>query len=231
MAGKTSMLKKMFQGDPDQLKIAPDQSVRVVPVHGIDDNEERIVHVLNAYYQGQWVELPCGQADHNSCPFCEDPRDELRITTVKSVMIVWNLDTKKMQFIVLPKSMAKVLVQWELAARKPIKGREVIMQRTGSGFKNTRYSASIMEATEELPPWDNVKDEFERVHARVLDMMKTPPLEELRRIYQLGNIRFRNTAPAQQRTSVQDAEPDTLDGGAGWGSGGRRTSVVEEDDW
>jgi hypothetical protein len=228
MAGKkTSLLKKMFQGDPDELKLAPDVTVRVVPVHDLDDNVEHIIHVPTANYQGRWINLFCGMDTHNSCPFCDDPRDELKRTTVKSIMLFWNLDQKKIQWMKLPKSIAKVLVNWELSTRRGIKGREIVLNRTGSGFKNTRYGASTLDASTELPEWSEVEAEFNRVLAKVEEMMATPSLDELRRIHSGAQIKLYNT-PQFQPSQTPTTEGEQT---SGWGAAPTRNAVVSEEDW
>lgn len=208
MAGKdqkrSSMLRNaIYRGDPDELRLQPGQSVKVVPLHGVEEGIESTVHGISFRHRGQWQQAVCTMDTHGACPFCEDPNQEISRTMIRSLMMVFLPKEDKVMYLRLPIRVARTMLTWEDNMNEDVNNKEITVRghavaftRIGSG-RGTNYEATIMDDVKAKTDLTRLKPEIDRVKQKCVDLSTPMSVDNLREVRSTAFFQFRDKAEGE----------------------------------
>lgn len=186
----------IYRADPDELILKPNESLAVVPLHGVEDGFEFYQHPISFNFQGRWDKVNCNR-ESGDCPFCEDERESISRTVIRTVMLMLDPKAEKILFYPLHFSEVRQLMKWEdnlmddseEEKTETVRGKKVVFGREGSGL-NTTYVANVYGDVTGKYSLEPYGEEIERVAEKVKRMFQPTDSATQREILQYAKFQF-----------------------------------------
>jgi hypothetical protein len=213
---KESKLRNLiYQADPDELRLEPNESIAVVPLHGVMDGYEFEQHAISYQFQGRWGKAVCN-AENGDCPFCEDQREEVSRTLIRTAMLMIDPKSEKVLYYVLPIAVTRMLMKWEqdaddgLSEGEPttVRGRRIVISREGSGI-GTKYLAVVYNDVTGKLSLEPYQDEINRVAEKVKKNFQPTDPDTQRAI--LAGAKLQLKGKGGDSTEDDQPEPATVE--------------------
>jgi len=209
---RPSMLRNaIYRGDPDELKLQPGQTAKMVPLHGVEEGVESTVHSISFRHRGQWQQAVCTMDAHGACPFCEDPNQEISRTMIRSLMLVYLPKEDKVMYLKLPIRAARTMLSWEDNMNEDpdnkeitVRGHVIAYTRIGSG-KGTSYEVTILDDVKGKTDIARIKGEIDRVKQKCIDISTSLTVDQLREVRSVAFFQFRD------KTEEADEAPSSVE--------------------